>query len=355
VWISFYYKTTKNKRGNPYTKGRIIQSFVKKVKYPLTRADKILSYRKQHARVRHQYYSLCEKHSSLDKYLFTFTAGGRGRGVYTKLRLINEIKSYVTYLIANSKSDIYFFSNIELAQDFKSPHLHTQIWSDDKNTVKEIYERVIEKFSLKSNRCKMSEPQQNYNFYTYVIKDYHKNLSDNDIWNLEQTKKRMRKTLGFQLRFYSRSKGKYTTKLYKMVYHSYKVLRAFADDFLDFFLDTFFVKRSDFNLILKSKRIETFFAFFNSISSFICIKNKETQQLTCLQFFLFRRLFSHCLAVKFFSFARGPPFVLCYLSVIRTFGSLFYCKGVIMFIVLLFMCFLWRSSGWVVVRARSPP
>ena len=270
-----------------------------------------------------------------NKYLFTFTAAGRGRGVYTKLRLINEIKSYVTYLIANSKSDIYFFSNIEVGSELLNPHLHTQIWSDDKNAVKEVYERVVKKFSLKANRCKMSEPQQTHPYYNYVIKDYHKNLNDNDIWNLEQTKKRMRKTLGFQLRFYSRSKGKYTTKLYKMVYHSYKILRAFADDFLDFFLDTFFVKRSDFSLILKSKRIETFFAFFNSISSFISIKNKGVGCLTCLQFFLFRRLFRHCLDIGFIAPCCDPPFVLCYLSVMRTFGSLSYCKELL---CLLFYC-----------------
>jgi len=242
--------------------------------------------------------------------MFTFTASGKGRGVYTKLRLINEIKSYVTYLIANSNADIYFFSNIEIGHKLSNPHLHTQIWCDDKEAVRAIYDKVLDKFELKSKRCSLSEPQQSHKFYNYVIKDYSKDLNDNDLWNLEQTKKRMRKTLGLKLRFYSRSKSRYTSKLYKMVYFSYKVLRAFADKFLDFMIDNFFVKKSMREDILESKKHSN----ISSISSFITIREQECivllmsgRRLFVKSYFL---SFGVDLDILFFSPAHGPPVLL---------------------------------------------
>lgn len=222
--------------------------------------------------------------------MFTFTAGGKGRGVYTKLRLINEIKTYVTYLIANSKADIYFFSNIEVGTELSNPHLHTQIWSDDLNAVRVVYDKVIEKFGLDYKRCKLSEPQRTHDFYNYVIKDYSKDLNDDELWHLEQTKKRMRKQLGLKLRFYSKSKSKYTQKAYRYFYRTFGVLRGVADKFMDWF----------FSLFFKKKRVFKF-----SISSFITIKNKGRFVYTC--FDDMGRLFD-ILHVLFYAPSNDPPF-----------------------------------------------
>lgn len=272
----------------------------KKRNIPLSRADHIRSYRKKNSAIRHEYYTLASKYSDLDKYMFNFTVGGRGRGVYTKLRLINEIKSYVTYLIANSTAEIYFFSNIEVGHKLSNPHLHTQIWSDDLNAVSLIYERVIAKFGLDSKRCKLSEPQRSHDFYNYVIKDYSKDLNDDEVWNLEQTKRRMRKTLGLKLRFYSRSKSKYTSKLYRMVYHTYSILRAFADSFIDFLVSTFFVKKSSRQEILDFQKES--FVFSNS--SFITIKNKAFLDFGFFDTFSF---FYFNIEVLFYSPSVDPP------------------------------------------------
>jgi len=248
--------------------------------------------------------------------MFTFTAAGKGRGVYTKLRLINEIKSYVTYLIANSTADIYFFSNIEIGHKLSNPHLHTQIWSDDREAVKETYKRVLNKFELKAKRCKLSyplsippehthrvEPQQNHKFYNYVIKDYSKDLTDDQIWNLEQTKKRMRKTLGLKLRFYSRSKSKYTSKMYKMVYHSFRVLRALADKFLDLVTSTLFFKREIIEDLLYSKKFVKSF----SISSFKTITEQGAFVFCILAHRFF--VFEGKIIILFFSPSNDPPFL----------------------------------------------
>lgn len=242
--------------------------------------------------------------------MFTFTSGGKGRGVYTKLRLINEIKSYVTYLIANSSAEIYFFSNIEVGTELSNPHLHSQIWSDDKEAVRAIYERVISKFGLNASRCSLSEPQRSHKFYNYVIKDYSKDLNDDEVWNLEQTKKRMRKTLGLKLRFYSRSKSKYTSKLYRMVYHAFRVLRAFADKFLDFFIENFIVKNSQMKKILDAKKTSSVF----SISSFITIREQGLLDFDFSDTFF---IFYFGIAILFYAPAADPPFIVFLVSVRR--------------------------------------
>lgn len=249
------------------------------------------SYRKKNSAIRHEYYSLCDKYSDLSKCMLTFTARGKGRGVYTKLRLINEIKTYVTYLIANSKADIYFFSNIEIGGELSNPHLHTQLWFTDIEAVRAIYDKVIEKFGLVEKRCSLSIPQQNHQFYNYVIKDYSKDLNDNDLWNLEQTKKRMRKQLGFKLRFYSKSKSKYTKKAYRYFYRAFGILRGVADKFMDYFFSIFFRKERIFKL---------------SISSFITIKNKGF--FNC-QGLLDSWIVWFGLEILFYSPSNDPPFI----------------------------------------------
>ncbi len=259
---------------------------------PIFRSEIIASYRKKNAAIRHEYYTLSTAHDDLSKFMLTFTAGGRGRGVYTKLRLINEIKSYITYLIANSNAKMYFFSNIEIGHSFSNPHIHTQIWCNDKSSVISLYEKVIKKFSLVKKRCSLCEPHHSHNKYNYVIKDYHKDLSDDYIWNLEQTKKRMRKTLGLQLRFYSRSKSKYQKALYRILYRSYGVLRAMADDWLDFILPLFFNKEAFLSV---------------PISSFISIKNKEFLDLFSNLFFI---CFYFTIDILFYSPSHDPPFFL---------------------------------------------
>lgn len=207
------------------------------------------------------------------KYLFTFTKSGTG--TFTKLRIINEIKTYVTYLIANSSADIYFFSNIEIGSTLNSPHLHTQLWCDDKNAVKAIYDKVIQKFYLDKPKCKLSVPQQDIKFYDYVIKEYSKNLTDDQLWNIETAKRDMRRQLGLKIRFYSKSKSKYANKIYKTVYHSYGVLRNSADSFIDFMINILFVRKSQRDAILLAKS-----AFVvSSISSFISILRTREQFL----------------------------------------------------------------------------
>ena len=251
--------------------------------------------------------------------MLTFTVGGRGRGAYTKLGIINEVKSYVTYLIANSKSNIYFFSNIEVGHSLSNPHLHTQVWFDDLDEIKRIRNKVIKKFNLVKKRCDLTlphetSPQQPQKHYNYVLKDYAKDLSDKDLWNLEQTKKRMRNKIVIKdglkhklnIRFISKSKGKYTKKLYKKVYHAFGVLRNLADKFLDTIGQFLTIDSKNKEYILYvNKSLKSY-----SISSFITIENKEIiLSMTYIKILIIG------LDVLFYSPAMSPPFAFFYLIV----------------------------------------
>lgn len=264
-------------------------SNVKKYYANLSKIQQIGQYRKKNAAIRHEYYTLSSRHSSMEKAMFTFTV--KGKGTYTKLRLINEVKTYITYLIANSKADIYFFSNIEIGHSFTNPHIHTQLWHNDFEAIQSIYDKVIKKFKLDAKRCQLSTPQHdNLNTYHYVIKDYATTLTDEQVWKLEQTKKKYRKQLGLKIRFYSKSKSKYSKKAYRYFYRTFGILRGVADKFMDWFFSIFFKK-------------ERFFK--SSISSFITIKNKgESFYVNCWDF----PNSSFDLEILFYAPSNDPPF-----------------------------------------------
>lgn len=249
-----------------------------------------------------------------DKCMLTFNVKGRGRGAHTKLRICNKIKSRVTKLISDSKAGIYFFSNIEIGTGFENPHLHVQLWHDDLEAVMAIRKKIIKEFGLVAKRQdvtlpKKCEPQQQPKYYNYTIKDYSADLSDNEVWNLEQTKIRMRQHMGKKLRFISKSKGKYTQKMYKMVYHSFRVLRAFADKFLDLVTSTLFFKKEIIEDLLYSKK----FVKSSFVSSFIPSKNKEIL-FFCIALVVL--CYAFVIGVLFYSPSNDPPISLfCELSV----------------------------------------
>lgn len=241
----------------------------------MTRADKIAVYRKKNSAVCHEYYARRDKHVDKQKAMLNFTVSSRGRGTYTKLRLINEVKKYFTHLTNVAKAEIHYFANIEMADNLSNPHLHIQVWHSDINSLQAIYDKVIDKFSLNDKYCSLSLPQQPDKHYEYVIKDYSKDLPDNQLWNLMQIKERCRNTMGVKFRFYSKSKGKYTQKLYRLFYKTFGVIRKNADDFIEWFYTLFFRKHRVFKtstILLKQYRINRLSIIFLYLSFFLILE-----------------------------------------------------------------------------------
>jgi len=229
----------------------IIANLSKKNNIPsnnFTKSQKIANYRKKHSSIRHEYYTMANKYASWDKFMLSFTIPSdvKGKtikkGRFTKLRDLIKIRAFIAKQINNS-DDVKYFMNIELGKAYSNPHIHVQLWvknNTSANTAKQILTKTVSKFSLNTNRCILTVPQQAISVYDYVIKDYKKELTDKEIWDIETQKKRMRKQLGSSVRFYTKSTDLFTKRIYRILYYSYGILRDKANEYLDFFINNFF-------------------------------------------------------------------------------------------------------------------
>lgn len=199
---------------------------------------------------------MAQKYMSYSKVLLTFTVPTEVQdrtlknGRYTKLRKLIKIRAYIAKLMNNS-SDTKYFMNIELGKAYSNPHLHLQVWIKDgiidtSTITKNIHQKTIAKFNLNKSRCHITEATHAIPIYNYVIKDYAKDLSDKDLWDLETQKKRFRKVMGSSVRFYSKSRDRYCKSIYRKLYYSLGIVRDKANYFLDFFIKNFyaFTKRN---------------------------------------------------------------------------------------------------------------
>ena len=189
--------------------------------------------------------------------------------------MINDIRNYFNRLVKNTKNDnIKFFSNIELGIKKDNPHLHIQVWHENQKQIDKIYNKIIERFGLFSEYCKLTEQKNDKKIFEYVIKDYSKNMNNDDLLALDDSKRVFRGVLEKKIRFSSHSKSKYTKAIYKSLYAS----NSIAKDDVDYLLDNNVIdingniidkKLIDFLFILllsqiynKSESIECFDCWF---------------------------------------------------------------------------------------------
>ena len=293
----------------------IITNSTNKSKYFYTKAEKILSYRKKYSAIRHEYFVMAQKYMSYNKVLLTFTVPTDRKdksiknGRYTKLRTLIEIRAYIAKLLNNS-SDVKYFMNIELGEHYSHQHLHLQLWHKTTSSLTtNIFEKTISKFNLNKNRCYITEPTHAVPIYNYVIKDYAKDLSDKQIWDLETQKKRFRKVMGSKVRFYSKSRDEFSKKIYRKIYYGMGILRKNANEFINFFIDNFFY----FNKRNLPKI--NFFVYCFSELSYMYITYTEQGQLLLKTIFAAWGKWS--IDVLFYSPSKSPPgiYALLYLQV----------------------------------------
>lgn len=135
------------------------------------------------------------------------------------MQVVNEMRNYFNKLVRDTKNPgIKYFSNIELGESFNNPHLHIQLFFNDEKQIRKIYNKVISKFGLFSDFCHMVVSGTECEIFNYVVKDYSKNMSSEEILQLDDAKRMYRGVLGKNLRFSSHSKGEHTKLIYKRLY-----------------------------------------------------------------------------------------------------------------------------------------
>lgn len=150
---------------------------------------------------------------------------------YFKMDVINRVKNYLSLLIRNTKSNIKYYSNIELGCDYLNPHIHCQIYYTNYKQVLAIRDKIIERYGLFIDYCHVTLPKYDNVRYDYVIKDY-LIKNDNELLLLDDMKRHYRSRLYKNIRFSAFSKEKYTKKIYKCAYGK-GILKANVDYLLD--------------------------------------------------------------------------------------------------------------------------
>ena len=193
--------------------------------------------------------------------------------VFSKLDMINDIRNYFNRLVKNTRNDnIKFFSNIELGEQSKNPHLHIQVWHDNQKQIDKIYNKVISRFGLFSEYCRLDKQKSDTKIFEYVIKDYRKELTDEELLNLDDSKRIFRGVLGKKIRFSSHSKGKYTKAIYKSLYSKFDLKK----DVVDLMLDNCII---DVRGNIDSRVIEFLLVIY---ASFMCNSNKS-KSIECFE------------------------------------------------------------------------
>lgn len=285
---------------------------------------------------------MAQKYMSYNKVLLTFTVPtdikekSIKNGRYSKLRKLIKIRAYIAKLLNNS-DDVKYFMNIELGEHYSNPHLHLQLWiknSDTSSVFANIYDKTIKKFDLNKNRCYITEPTHAIPIYNYVIKDYAKDLTDKQIWDLETQKKRFRKIMDSKVRFYSKSKDSYCKSIYRKLWYGLGIARDKANQFLDFFINKFF-----------------FFNKRNLPKNRILLINFS--KLGYMYIYIYKNKVEICfdIDVLFYSPCLDPPFLLfIYIA-----SEKFMIKEFIMVLVYFIrVFFVWDLVFEVEARIRSP-
>ena len=176
------------------------------------------------------YKYLYDSNNHLNKMMLTFTY--KDDDPYYKMHIINEIKNYFALLVRNTRSDIKYYSNIELGEDFNNPHLHIQIFYNDYNQIMLIRDKIIALFGLFSEYCEITLPKYDNVAYDYVIKDYNNKQSDEKLLLIDDYKRHYRDKLKNNIRFTSLSRDKYTKKVYKRAYNN-GIVKCNVDELID--------------------------------------------------------------------------------------------------------------------------
>jgi len=178
-------------------------------------------------KVKSQYIHLCEKNEGRERSLVTFTVVSR-KDKEEQLLRVKEIKNYFAKRLQNLKSNVQYFSVIELGKRMNNPHLHAQLFyeKEDEERIEEAYIKTIKYFNLNSTRCKLlldDKQLSSASSHNYIIKEYdNKQLSEDEIRALDHARNKLKsgkKTKHIQ--FHSKSRPIQTQPIYKKLWFDY--------------------------------------------------------------------------------------------------------------------------------------
>ena len=202
----------------------------------LSKWDKsyINSIRTKNNRVWSNYLYICDRNQDNDKALITFTSPKIE--AYDKLEHIKHIKQHFSKLISNLKIDIDKFAVVELGQNKNNPHVHIQLFYNNKDLekIQRAYTKTLVKFNLHEKSCaftKTDKTQTHIKYFSYILKEFAKKLSDNELMELDEARSKLRVKKNKNMQFISRSHNLLTRAVYKHLYFKHDIGYSKADFF----------------------------------------------------------------------------------------------------------------------------
>ncbi|WP_321778125.1 hypothetical protein [Sulfurimonas sp.] len=185
-------------------------------------------------RVWSNYLFMCDRNKDNEKALITFTTPKKE--AYYKLLHIQEIKRYFSKLLSNLKIDIDKFAVIELGQSMNNPHLHVQLFYNDKDLkrIQKAYIKTLVKFNLHEKLCAFTttdKTKTHIKYFSYILKEFGMQLSDNELMDLDMARKRLRVEENRNMQFISHSHNLLPHTVYKYLYHKKNINYSKADFF----------------------------------------------------------------------------------------------------------------------------
>jgi hypothetical protein len=184
--------------------------------------------KRKNNKIKSQYIHLCEMNVGRERALVTFTVCSLD-DKSEQLLLIQEIKNYFAKRLQNLKSNIQYFSVIELGKNRDNPHLHTQIFynKEDLKRVEESYQKTIQYFKLDEVRCKLTlndRQLKNTSSHNYIIKEYdNKQLSNDEILSINRARAKLRRGKAQYLQFHSKSRATHIQSVYRTLYFTHNL------------------------------------------------------------------------------------------------------------------------------------
>jgi len=216
-----------------------IKSVPKKHYSPYTYQEKLEYYRKINRNASASYYYFANKHKKMYKLHIVFTKKEE-IDKYQKMDDVLLIREDFFKKLQNlNLLEVYYFSNIELGENYDNPHLDTQLWIEEKDVVKieRVYNKIIDNHNLVDYLCEFNKQDKyisDIEVFTYTVKEYAKDLTDDEVYKLGQARKDYRKKLGKKnLRFYTNSRKPYSKSIYKKLYFMFGFDREKSEYILD--------------------------------------------------------------------------------------------------------------------------
>lgn len=180
------------------------------------------------------YLFMCDKNEDREKALITFTSFIID--IQDKLREIKLIKNHFSKLLSNLKIDIDKFLVVETGEHKNNPHLHIQLFYThrDFDKIHKAYIKTLTKFKLNQERCKFTQTdksQTHIKYFSYILKEYSKKLSDNELIELDKARGAIRVGRNKNMQFISHSHNSLIRPIYKHLYFKYKI-KYLSVDFL---------------------------------------------------------------------------------------------------------------------------